>query len=236
MQIYSDETGRWGVDGGTSFAPHGGAAADTETVEATVIEAGVAVAEVAGEQTSEVNAAGIQEIVADLGYHSNEVVRAMEELQVRSYIAEPERGLRNWEGKATAKAAVYANRRRVQDGRGKRLQRRRGERIERNTAHQFDTGGMDRLWVRDKGNVRKKAVIQAAASNLALLMRSLYGAGKPKAAHDEIQAAIWATLILLAVAGGVPESVRARRASDRSRSHSILFRRLRCSVARKSPV
>src|SRR5215831_17492166 len=62
---------------------HGGAAADTETVEATVIEAGVAVAGVAGEQTPKVNAEGVQEVVADRGYHSNEAVRGMEEMQVR---------------------------------------------------------------------------------------------------------------------------------------------------------
>lgn len=66
---------------------HGRAVADTTTVEATVIEAGVAVAEVAGEDAPAVNADGVQEIVADRGYYSNEVVRGMEELQVRSYIA-----------------------------------------------------------------------------------------------------------------------------------------------------
>ena len=180
---------------------HGGAAADTETVEGTVIEAGVAVAGVAGEPAAEVHAEGVQEVVADRGYHSNEVLRSMEEMQVRTYIAEPERGPRNWEGKAAAKAAVYGNRRRVQGARGKRLQRQRGERIERNFAHQFDTGGMDRLWVRGQGNVHKRAVLQAAACNLALLMRSLYGVGKPKAAHDQIQEAILATLTFLAAIG-----------------------------------
>jgi transposase len=103
-----------------------------------------------------VNADGVQEMVADRGYSSNEVVRGIEELQVRSYIAEPERGPRNWKGKAAEKAAIYANRRRVQPARGKRLQSQRGGKIERNFAHQFDTGGMDRLWVRGQGNVRKK--------------------------------------------------------------------------------
>ena len=68
--------------------------------------------------------------------------------------------------------------------RGKRLQAGRGEKIERNFAHQFDTGGMDRLYVRGRKNVHKKLLIQAAACNLALLMRSLHGAGKPRAAHD----------------------------------------------------
>ena len=81
--------------------------------------------------------------------------------------------------------------------RGKRLQRQRGEKIERNFAHQFDTGGMDRLYVRGIGNVHKKLLIQAAACNLALLMRSMYGAGKPKAAHDQAVEAIFVILSLI---------------------------------------
>jgi len=39
---------------------------------------------------------GVQEVVADKGYHSNAVLVEMAELEVRSYIAEPDRGPRNW--------------------------------------------------------------------------------------------------------------------------------------------
>jgi transposase len=177
---------------------HGGAAADTATVEETVIEAGVAVAGLVAETTPAgnypVHPDGVEEVVADKGYHSNDVAVALRDLAVRTYIAEPERGVRNWNGKAAEKEAVYANRRRVRDERGKRLQRGRGEKIERNFAHQFDTGGMDRLWVRGLENVHKKLLIQAAACNLALLMRSIYGAGKPKAAHDRVRQAVFAIL------------------------------------------
>lgn len=162
---------------------HGGAVADTESARETVAEAGLAVAQQMSE--SAVHAEGIQEIVADRGYHSNEVLRTVKEWGLRSYIAEPERGMRNWKGRAAEQAAVYGNRRRIRGQRGKRLQAARGERIERNFAHQFDTGGLARLWVRGVNNVHKKMLIQAAACNLALLMRALYGAGKPKAAHDQ---------------------------------------------------
>ena len=182
---------------------HGGAAADTTTVEATVIEAGVAVADLIPDTTpdgsGEVDPAGVQEIVADKGYHSNDVARAFAELGVRTYIAEPERGERNWKDKPAEKAAVYANRRRIRGEYGKRLQRRRGEKIERNFAHQFDTGGMDRLYVRGLVNVHKKLLIQAAACNLALLLRSLYGAVKPRAAHDRVVAAVLAILAFMSV-------------------------------------
>jgi transposase len=183
---------------------HGGASADTATIEETVIEAGIAVAELLGEKTAEGNCEvhpfGVEEVVADKGYHSNDVAVALDEMDVRSYVAEPDRGTRNWDGKEAAKTAVYANRRRIQGERGKRLQRQRGERIERNFAHQFDTGGLDRLYVRGRENVHKKFLLQAAACNLALLMRSRYGAGKPKAAHDravEAIFAIWAVVMLV---------------------------------------
>src|SRR5450631_4242143 len=169
---------------------HSGAAGDTTTVIETVIEAGLAVADLIAEKTPEgkyeVHPEGVQEVVADKGYHSNDVLVGMAELEVRSYIAEPDRGARNWEGKQAEKAAVYNNRRRI-----------KGERIERNFAHQFDTGGMDRLWVRGLANVHKKFLIQAAACNLALLLRSRYGSGKPRAAHDRAAEAflmIWAVL------------------------------------------
>jgi transposase len=167
---------------------HGGAAADTTTVTETVIEAGVAVAELLHVEPAEVQSGvhpdGVQEVVADKGYHSNDVLVGLTELEVRSYIAEPDRGPRNWDNRETEKQAVYDNRRRIRGNRGKRLQRQRGERIERNFAHQFDTGGLDRLYVRGLDNAHKKFLIQAAACNLALLMRSLYGSGKPRAAHE----------------------------------------------------
>jgi hypothetical protein len=50
-------------------------------------------------------------------------------------------------------------------------------------AHQVDTGGVDRLYLRGRENIHKRLLIRTAACNLALLLRSLYGAGKPRAAH-----------------------------------------------------
>ncbi len=143
--------------------------------------------------------------------------------EVRTYIAEPDRGTRNWNGKAAEKAAVHGNRRRIHGDRGKGLQRQRGERIERNFAHQFDTGGLDRLYVRGKENVHKKFLIQAAACNLALLMRSTYGSGKPRAAHDAVIDAILTILaVMRAVEDHFPawsvdsdEEVRVFRRSER---------------------
>src|SRR5664279_84348 len=57
---------------------HGGSAADTATVKATVIEAGCAVAELITTEPPEgsyaVYPGGVEEVVADKGYHSNDVL------------------------------------------------------------------------------------------------------------------------------------------------------------------
>jgi transposase len=201
---------------------HGGAAADTATVTETVIEAGIAVAGLIGEKTPEgeyeVHPAGVEEVVADKGYHSNDVMVVLSEIEVRTYVAEPDRGTRNWDGKEAEKKAVYGNRRRIHGERGKRMQRQRGERLERNFAHQFDTGGLDRLYVRGRENVHKKFLIQAVACNLALLMRSKYGSGKPRAAHDRAAQAI---LMILAVIRAVEDLFVP--GSAHVRSHNVVL-------------
>jgi transposase len=217
---------------------HGGAAADSATVAETLCEAGEAVAELINVKNPEGNypvaEGGIAEVVADKGYHSNQTMVEIKELGLRTYIAEPDRGARNWSGKAEERDAVYANRRRINGERGKRLQSQRGEKIERNFAHQFDTGGMDRLYLRGRENVHKKLLIQAAACNLALLLRSLHGAGKPRAAHDLKSAAILAFLRLTIALFGAGFVGRARTPiSPPNSDHRRFYRkRTRCSSKR----
>jgi IS5 family transposase len=77
---------------------------------------------------------GIAEVVADKGYHSNQTMIEIKELGLRTYVAEPDRGPRNWDGKAEERDAVYASRRRINGERCKRLQSQRGEKIERETS------------------------------------------------------------------------------------------------------
>jgi hypothetical protein len=71
---------------------HGGAAANT-AVQETVVDAAIAVAGLIAEKTSEgeypVHPDGVEEVVADMGYHSSDVVLALAEMEVRSYVAEP---------------------------------------------------------------------------------------------------------------------------------------------------
>jgi len=123
----------------------------------------------------------VEEVVADKGYHSTQVLCDLQEMGLRSYASEPDRGPRTWKGKdEDEREAVYANRRRIRGERGKRLLRQRGERVERTFAHCYDTGGMRRTHLRGHENMLKRLLIHAGASNLGLLMRKLIGVGTPR--------------------------------------------------------
>jgi len=122
----------------------------------------------------------LSEVVADKGYHSNETMVDLQAGGIRSYLSEPDRGRRNWKGKAAEKAAVYANRRRLRGPRGQRLRRKRGEWLERTFAHLFNTGGMRRLFLKGRQNILKRLLIHVGGFNLGLLMRRRVGCGTPR--------------------------------------------------------
>src|SRR5439155_22238389 len=93
----------------------------------------------------------------------------------------PQRQAYRWENKPEAwRQATVGNRRRVRGDRSKRLQKKRSEFVERSFAHVCETGGARRTWLRGLANVTKRYVVQVAAHNLGLLMRKLFGIGKPR--------------------------------------------------------
>ena len=122
----------------------------------------------------------VEEVVADKGYHSNETMGDFRELGTRSYVSEPARGQRDWEGKTAQRDAVYANRRRVRGERGKRLMRQRGELLERTFAHVLETGAMRRTHLRGHNNILKRMLVHVGGFNLGLVMRRAFGIGKPR--------------------------------------------------------
>ena len=118
--------------------------------------------------------------VGDKGYHSNETLVAFAAIGVRSYVSEPDRGRRNWKGKAAARDAVYANRRRIRGARGQQLLRQRGELLERPNAHLYETGRLRRVHLRHHPNILKRVLVHVCGFNLGLLMRQLTGVGTPR--------------------------------------------------------
>jgi transposase len=165
-------------------------AGDTNTMPETLTQCGEHIREVAGEigqaAAKPLNPEGPAEVVLDKGYHSNDALLLLKEVEVRSYCSEPERGRRNWVGKPEERAAVYGNRRRIGGERGKRLLRKRGELVERCFAHMYETGGMRKTHLRRHDNIIKRLLIHAGAFNLSLVMRKVAGCGTPRGLQGRI--------------------------------------------------
>jgi len=150
---------------------------DTQTIGRTLSETMETLAEIGPGPDGRLM---MEEVVNDKGYHSDQTIADLTEMGLRTYTAEPRRGRRRWKDREPERKAVYANRRRIRGARGKALLRCRGERVERPFAHQYETGAMRRTHLRGHTNIRKRLLVHAAGDNLALLMRTLIGIGKPR--------------------------------------------------------
>lgn len=215
---------------------HGGTTHDTKSIDATLEAAATNLGEVRETLEAERDdddeppspiAGQIEEVVADKGYHSNETLCELDESEIRPYIAEPQRGRRNWKNKETEKKLVYANRRRTKGQRGRRLMRQRGELLERPFAHAYETGGMRRIHLRRHDNILKRLVVHIAGVNLSLLMRQLFGVGTPRSLQGRLVAflLLLATLLTTVVARLWAEiGALARRRGDRDRQRGARHR------------
>jgi transposase len=153
--------------------------------------------------SDKINPQWASQAVADKGYHSNDTMRDLGEMQLRSYISEPERGRRNWTNEPDgleSRDATYANRRRIKGERGKALMRKRGEFLERSFAHNYETGAMRRLHLRGRENIAKRVLIHTAGFNIGLMMRTIYGLIKPRRLSDGAGVlALWLVFALMCV-------------------------------------
>jgi transposase len=132
----------------------------------------------------------IQEVVADRGYHSGELVGGLHQRGYNTCIPERrQKRRRDWKrlsrkvGEQEARRrqrAFYLNRRRLKSTAGKALLRKRGETVERSFAHACETGGMRRVHLRGRANILKRYQAHAAALNLGIILRSVIGLGTPR--------------------------------------------------------
>lgn len=156
---------------------------DTTTVSQTLTRAEASVERANPE-------GGIQEVVADRGYHSSAVVGDLHHRGYNTCIPERrQKGRRNWKklrrkiGDREARRrqrAFYRNRRRLKSDVGKRLLKKRGETVERSFAHVCETGGMRRVHLRGRVNILKRYQVHVAAFNLSIVLRALIGLGTPR--------------------------------------------------------
>jgi hypothetical protein len=150
------------------------------------------------------------EMVADKGYHSREVLKALNDGPWKTRIAEPKRdGFPRWHGDAAARRAVVNNRTRLLSGVAHAAFKLRAEVVERGFALILDRGGMRRAWLRGRENLHKRYLIHVAGYNLGLIMRLLTGAGTPRGFRARVLASLAAVatqdgglfVLLIVVAG-----------------------------------
>ena len=154
---------------------------DTATVHQTLDEAKANLAAVAQDPQRRAQLKPLRQLVGDKGYHSNYTLTILQnEHGLHTCVSEPARGRRKWKNKREEQKAVYKNRCRIRSEHGKKLLKKRGEFLERAFAHLLETGGLRRTHLRGHGNILKRGLLHTAAFNLALLMRTLTGAGTPK--------------------------------------------------------
>jgi transposase len=189
------------LDTGAIVAPavHPADAGDTTTMWGTLEQAGTSLQEVREDPTVQADTSElhVQDVVTDKGYHSAQTLVNLEEVDLRGYVSEPDRGRQTWtardpleqEFKRQAQQAVYRNRRRRRSQRSKALHRKRGELVERSFEHVLDDGGMRRVYLRGRENIAKRYLIHTAAFNLGLIMRKLTGFGTPRGWADARRAA-----------------------------------------------
>ena len=152
---------------------------DTTTLSKTLAKAEANLEAVDAAPTSEDPA----ECVADKGYHSRAVLRALNDSPWKTRIAAPKQtGFSRWHGDEAARRAVTNNRARLKSGVAREAFKLRAEIVERCFAHNLDRGGMRRTWLRGRENVHKRYLLHVAGHNLSLLMRQLIGAGTPREA------------------------------------------------------
>jgi len=189
------------------------AAGDTATLTDTIVASTENLRAVSDDErvAEKISDDFVGEAVLDKGYHSKQTLLDLEEMSVRSYASEPDRGRQNWNDQEDARDAVYANRRRIKGERGKRLLRSRGEKLERTFAHCYETGAMRRLYLRGRDNIAKRVLIHAAGFNVGLMMRVKYGLRKPRSGSGVVRALILAMVRRLRPLAAVLRTIGALR-------------------------
>lgn len=161
---------------------------DTEELSERVVAAIGTLAEVCGEE--KLPQLG-RELAADEGYFALREVALLQELEVRTVIADPRSGRRRQDLAKEDRAVLHKAQRALQSASGKALLRRRGEHLERSFCHVLDHGGCRRATLRGKDNLTKRYLGAVLTHNLSVLMRKVHRCGTPKQWVAQGLAAVW---------------------------------------------
>ena len=79
------------------------------------------------------------------------------------------------------------------------MQSTRSELVERTFAHMCETGGARRSWLRGIDKVKKRWILCAAARNLGVVLRQLFGIGTARALQGALGLALRVQIACLAM-------------------------------------
>lgn len=150
---------------------------DTENLIERIIDAQIIINDISDDPTSAVS---IQTVTADKGYYKLDGIKEIQEMEVLPVIPDfiDNRNLNKLD--IEERIAFSFAKSEVKSEQGKAQLKRRGMYVERSFAHVLDSGGQRRTTLGGLENLNKRYRIAAAAFNLSLLMRELFGVGTPK--------------------------------------------------------
>lgn len=184
-------------------------ASDGETLKSRLIDAQVNLLRAGSGQA-------LEEAVGDKGYHKIATMGWADENGIDTYLPEKkQKGTHDWSKfSAQEKQSYELNQQRVTSEYGRKLLRRRGELVERSFAHVCETGGGRRTYLRGAEETAKFQQLRALAFNLGILMRVLYGVGKPRVMQNGRKALIEAILTILRAMNALSDHCRAQHEED----------------------
>jgi transposase len=122
----------------------------------------------------------VETATADKGYYKDEEIIIMESLDIATVIPDRLENRKYHNLSPEEIDIILKAQTRVKSEDGRALLKRRGSTVERSFAHVLDCGGARRTTLRGEENISKRYGVVAAAFNLSLLMRKIYGVGTPK--------------------------------------------------------
>ncbi len=126
--------------------------------------------------------ARVETLVGDIGYCVLDALVALQAAAVRTVIPDPVRTRRLDKLPPDERHALRTAVRTCRSASGRWLMRHRGECCERSFAHVLDYGGARRTTLRERENMLKRYLVQAACLNLSILLRATLGIGTVKQA------------------------------------------------------
>ena len=164
----------------------------------TIVETAIAAAEqIEAAQADVETPQPLEEVIADKGYHSNQTMVDLDAVGIRSYVAEPDRGRRDWSKEPEAQApGVWQSS--PDSGRARPAPDASTRRADRTLLRASLRHGRDAAHASARSREHPEAPADSCGGfNLGLVMRQLIGIGTPRGLQGRPATVIAALMVLI---------------------------------------